>query len=53
MKKGGLIFMEIQTMVDCIVNIFSLSFPFALIFWLVERVTFFFMSLVSGKEVRL
>lgn len=44
---------QIQLMLDLIVNLFSIAFPFALIFWIVERITLFITSLITGKEVRL
>ena len=44
---------QIQIMVDCIVNMFNLAFPFALCLWLVERITNYFLSLISGREVNL
>lgn len=43
---------DLQVVVDVISNIFIISFPFALIFWIVGKITNFFMSFVLGKEVR-
>lgn len=44
---------QIQIVVDSVVNMFSVAFPFAITFWIVERITLFITSLISGKEVRL
>lgn len=44
---------DFQVIIDIVSQIFIVSFPFALVFWLVGKVTNFFLCFVFNKEVKI
>lgn len=43
--------MNIEIIVNLVCYLTALAFPFALVFWIVQKIVNFFVSLILGKEV--